>query len=683
MQNKTGIWLATAFTILILWSCKNKTRSEKNIEKPDVLVSNMDTTVSPGEDFFLYANGGWISRNPIPADQSSWGIGNLVIEENLKRLREIAEKAAGSQAAAGSAEQKIGDYWTMAMDSAKIETEGMKPIQPWLDKIHAIKDTRSLVSTVAELKKAGSSTLFSDFITQDDKNSEVMTYKLWQGGIGLPEREYYFKADSATTEIRKKYVEYIATILRMSGEHPDSAAMAANHILGLETRLAESSRKLADLRDPYRNYNKVAITDLGKSNSNIDWANFLAITGIRNIDSVIVGQPEFFTTLNQSLSLVPLSHWKSYVKFNLVTDFSAALPDTFGKTVFNFQKLLSGAKERKPRWKRAIQATENAMGEMMGQLYVKEFFNEQAKKRYEDLVEDIRLALKERIGRLSWMSDSTKQKAYVKLAAIKKKVGYPDKWKDFSSMKIGRESYLQNLVSANNWWHEYQVGKLGKPVDRDEWDMYPQTYNAYYNPSNNEIVLPAGIFTVPGYRDEELDDATVYGYAGASTIGHEIIHGFDDEGRQFDASGNLTNWWTAKDELEFNKRAEVMVRQFNEYEPLPGYHIDGKATLGENIADLGGILLGLEAYKKTEEYKSGKEIAGLTPLQRYFCGYALGWLGHIREEQLRSRLLTDVHSPAKYRVNGPFVDVDEFYTTFNVKQGDKMFRADSLRVRIW
>lgn len=323
------------------------------------------------------------------------------------------------------------------------------------------------------------------------------------------------------------------------------------------------------------------------------------------------------------------------------------------------------------------------MGEMLGQLYVKEFFNEKAKKRYEDMVEAVRAALKTRIGKLDWMSDSTKQKAYTKLAAIKKKVGYPDKWKDFSTMQIGKESYLQNLINANLWWHNYNINKLGKPVDRDEWDMYPQTYNAYYNPSNNEIVLPAGILTVPGYRDEELDDATVYGYAGASTIGHEITHGFDDEGRQFDAKGNLVSWWSANDEEMFNKKAAVMVKQFDEYEPLPGYNINGKATLGENIADLGGILLGLEAYKKTEEYKANKTVAGLTPLQRYFCGYALGWLGHTRDESLRNQLLTDVHSPAKYRVNGPFVDVDEFYTAFNIKPGDKMYRADSLRVRIW
>lgn len=668
--------------VLSTYSCKTKKNDAEN-KKGDVLAVNLDTTVKPGEDFFQYANGGWIKANPIPNEQASWGIGNLVYEENLKRLREISEKAAKEDAGKGSPEQKIGDFWTMAMDSAKIETDGLKPLQPWLDKVNGIADVKTLVTTVAELKKIGSSTLFSNFVTQDDKNSDVMTYKLWQGGLGLPEREYYFKTDSATVNIRGEYLKYMTWVLTMGGEDSATASAAAKNILSLETKMAQASRKLADLRDPYANYNKMAVADLGKMNANIDWANFLSLTGVKGIDSIIVGQPEFFKALDNVLKTVPLSDWKSYVKFNLISDFSGALPDKFGIAAFNFNKLFSGAKERRARWKRAIQSSENAMGEMLGQLYVKEFFNEKAKKRYEDMVEAIREALKDRIGRLTWMSDSTKQKAYAKLASIKKKVGYPDKWKDFGSMEIGRESYLQNIVSANLWWHTYNINKLGKPVDRDEWDMTPQTYNAYYNPSNNEIVLPAGIFTVPGYRDEELDDATVYGYAGASTIGHEITHGFDDEGRQFDAKGNLVSWWTTKDEEEFKKRADVMVKQFDEYEPLPGSHINGKATLGENIADLGGILLGIEAYKKTEEYKANKSIGGLTPMQRYFCGYALGWLGHTREESLRNQLVTDVHSPAKYRVNGPYVDVDEFYSAFNIQPGDKMYRADSLRVRIW
>ena len=631
----------------------------------------------------MYTNGGWIKNNPIPGNRGSWTIGHLVIEENQKRVRSIAEKAAGSNATAGTPEQKIGDFYSTAMDSAKIEQLALTPLQTYLQKIDAITDINSLVAVVAELKKIGSHTLFSDYVTQDDKNSDVMSYKLSQGGIGLPEREYYFKQDSATMSIRSAYVDCIAKILTLSGDDSIKAKKSAQDILSLETKLAKASRKIEDLRDPYKNYNKTAIADLPKMASNIDWTNYLQSSQVKSIDSVIVGQPEFFSSLNNLLKSTPIDVWKKQLKYNLIADFSNALPETYAVTVFNFTKQLSGAKERLPRWQRVIDNQENIMGEMLGQLYVKEYFNETAKKRYSDMVEAIREALRVRIGQLDWMTDSTKQKAYAKLSAMKKKVGYPDKWKDFSSMQIGKESYVQNLINANSWWHSYRVNKLGKPVDRDEWEMNPQEYNAYYNASNNEIVLPAGIFTVPGYRDEELDDATVYGYAGASTIGHEITHGFDDEGRQYDAQGNLKSWWTKKDEEEFNKRAQVMVKQFNEYEPLKGYHINGKATLGENIADLGGILLGIEAFKKTAQYKEDKKIGGLTPMQRYFMGYALGWMGHIRDEQLRNRLLSDVHSPAKYRVNGPMVDVDEFYTAFNIQPDAPMHRADSLRVRIW
>ncbi|MBK8520490.1 MAG: M13 family metallopeptidase [Ferruginibacter sp.] len=666
-------------TVAFIVSCNNKSAAPK----PDILAANIDSTMSPGEDFFQYANGGWIKRNPIPDDQSSWGIAYLVIEENQKRLREISEKAAAANAAKGTPDQKIGDFWSMAMDSAKIEANGLKPIQSLLDQVNAIKDVPGLLNTVAGLKKIGSNTLFGEGVWQDDKKSDEMAYSLWQGGLALPEREYYFKTDSTTVNIRNEYVKYIAKTLTMAGEDAAVAATAAQNILAMETRLAQASRKIEDLRDPYKNYNKMAIADLPKMAANIGWNDYLKNIGVKGVDSVIVGQPEFFKALNDLLVKIPISVWKQYVKFNLVSDMAGVLPDAYGREAFNFTKLLSGAKERKPRWKRAIEMEEDAMGEMLGQLYVKEFFNETAKKRYTVMVEDIRAALKDRIGKLPWMSDSTKQKAYAKLAAIKSKVGYPDKWKDFSAMDIGRESLAKNYMNSRLWWHNYRYNKLGKPVDRDEWSMSPQTYNAYYNPSNNEIVLPAGIFTVPGYRDEEMDDAIVYGNGGASTIGHEITHGFDDQGRQYDEKGNLKSWWTKTDEEEFNKRAEVMVNQFNEYEPIKGYRINGKATLGENIADLGGILLGIEAFKKTKQYKENKPISNLTPMQRYFMGYALGWLGHYREETQKNRLLTDVHSPGKYRVNGPFVDVDEFYTAFNIKPTDKMYRADSVRVKIW
>jgi putative endopeptidase len=668
-----------------LQSCKLNNNNSADSTKPpgDVLAINMDTTIKPTEDFFMYANGGWIKNNAIPAEQSSWGIGNLVIEENYKRLRDISEKATKDNAAKGSSGQKIGDFWATAMDSTKTEQVGLKPLQPWFDKINSITDVTSLINVSNELNNIGVDALFGDIVQQDDKNSDLMSYKLWQGGIGLPDREYYFKTDSSTVNIRDKYVKHIAKMLTLQGQDSAYATKAAKQIFVLETKLAKASRKIEDLRDPYANYHKMAIKDLNKISSIIDWKTSLLNRGVKNIDSVIVGQPEFFTALDEVLKTTSMDDWKNYLRFRTVRNFEEVLPESFGVEAFSFNKLLSGAKERKPRWKRVIQMEENEMGELLGQLYVKEFFNDIAKKRYSDLVEAIRDAYKNRIEKLTWMSDSTKQKALIKLAAIKKKVGFPDKWKDFSAMQIGTESYLQNVINANKWWHDFYLNKLGKPVNRDEWDMTPQTYNAYYNPSNNEIVLPAGIFTVPGYRDEDLDDATVYGYAGASTIGHEITHGFDDQGRLYDEKGNLKNWWTKNDSTEFAQRAQMIINQFNAYEPLPGSKINGKATQGENIADLGGILLGIDAFKKTDQYKKNEKIAGLTPMQRYFLGYALGWLGQIRDESLKNRLMTDVHSPAKYRVNGPFVDVDEFYTTFGIKQGDKMFVPDSVRVKIW
>lgn len=663
---------------LFLFSC-----TSESAQKPDVVAANVDTTVQPADDFFQFANGGWIKKNPIPGEQSSWGIGNLVIEENQKRLREICERAAADPKNDDPSLLKIGRFWASGMDSVSIEKNGLAPLQPLLNKIDSIQDVPSLLQVCAILKKNGSSTLFSDYVGQDAKNSDKMVYQLNQGGIGLPEREYYFKTDSSTTRIQTAYKQYIQNILTMSGMPATEASTSATAIYTMETELARSHRKLEDLRDPYKNYNKMTVQSLNALTPSIQWDAYLKTYGISNLDTVIVGQPEFYKALSQQLTKTPLTTWKNYLRFNLLSDMAGYLPDAYGRASFDFNKQFSGAKLRKPRWKRVIQAEENAMGELMGKYYVNTFFNEKAKARYTKMVADVKIALRNRIERLTWMSDSTKQKAYEKLNAMKSKVGYPDTWKDFSGMNISNTSYVINYMNSRQWWHNYELSKIGKPVNRDEWSMYPQTYNAYYNPSNNEIVLPAGIFTIPGYLDEEVDDAVVYGYGGASTIGHEITHGFDDEGRQFDAQGNLKSWWSASDEETFRKRADVMVRQFDAFEPIKGYHINGKATLGENIADLGGILLGYEAFTKTSQFKENKSIAGYTPAQRFFMGYALGWLGHIREEQLKNYLMTDVHSPAKYRVNGPFSSVDPFYQAFGVQSTNRLYLPDSLRVRIW
>lgn len=648
-----------------------------------MFAADIDTTVNPAEDFFMYANGKWIKNNPIPAEESSWGVGNLVDNENENRLRSISEETAKQGGVEGSASQKIGDFYSAAMDSATIEQQGTKYLQPLFDKINSITDIPSLINIVADLDNIGVGAMFGDYVTQDDKQSDVMSFRLDQGGLGLPERDYYFNTDTPTVNIRNAYIAHIANLFVFQGRDAAQATQAARDILTLETRLAKASRKLADLRDPYSNYNKTAISDLTKLCVSVNWINFLKNIGVANIDSVIVGQPEFFKALDVTLHATPINTWKDYLTYHLINSFSGALPEKYGIESFKFGQYFSGAKERKERWKRVIRSENGTMGELLGQLYVKKYFDSTAKSRYEKMAEEIRSAYRDRIEKLSWMSDSTKQKALIKLAAIKKKIGYPDKWKDFSAMKISKESYVQNLINAGVWRHNYEVNKLGKPVDREEWGMFPQTYNAYYNPSNNEIVFPAAAFIVPGYADKDLDDATMYGYVGASYIGHEITHGFDDQGRLYDAKGNLQNWWTPKDSAEFAKRAALIIKQFDSYEPLPGVHINGKATQGENIADLGGIEIGIDAFKKSDAYKENKIIGGLTPMQRFFMGYALSWLYEIRPESLKTRLMTDVHSPAKYRVNGPFSDVDEFYRTFNVKPGDKMYRVDSLRVRIW
>jgi putative endopeptidase len=667
--------------ILFLTACTST--GKKETTKPDVLVANLDTTVKPSDDFFDYAEGGWIKANPIPGDQTSWGIGQLVQEELYKRLRTINEEAVKKNAKTGI-DQKIGDFWFSGMDTVSIEKQGLEPLREELNKINAVQTPKDVMTQTAHMHVYGVNVFYGEGPSQDEKQSDVMAYHMSQGGLGLPNRDYYFNTDERTTKIRNEYPKYITRVFILMGVDSTQAAAKAAAVVAVETKLASASRKLEDLRDPYKNYNKMAIPNLKSLTPGIEWPTYFDIMGVKHVDSVIIGQPEFYKQLDKVVSTENIQTLKDYMSFHLVQGFGSYLSKPFVDANFDFySKTIRGAQQQRPRWKRVLDSEEGAMGEALGQLFAKEYFNEKAKKRYEEMVENVRSAYADRIKKLDWMTDSTKQKALHKLSAITKKVGYPNKWKDFSSLKIDRNSYALNMMRAHEWWNNYEMNKLGKPVDREEWDMTPQTYNAYYNPSNNEIVLPAGIFTVPGYRDEELDDAMVYGYAAASTIGHEITHGFDDEGRQFDEKGNLHNWWTKTDEEQFKKRAEVLVQQFNKFNPVDTLHVNGKASLGENLADLGGVLLGIDAFKKTDAYKKNEKIAGFTPLQRFFLGYALGWMYAERKEHLASQLLTDVHAPAKYRVNGPFPNVAEFYEAFNVKPGDKMYLPDSARVRLW
>jgi len=663
-------------------ACNTANNQSAEQSKDDVLAAHVDSTVNPGDDFFTFSNGKWIKNNPIPSDETSWGIANLVNDELYTRKLTINENAA--KKGGTGIESMIGNFWMSGMDTNAINQAGVTPLKAELEAIQAVQTTEQLIKQAASMHSYGVNVFYSEGVGQDEMNSEVMAYYLMQGGLGMPNRDYYFNTDTRTTTVRNAYPKYIAKVFELMGNDTATAQAKAKAILGFETKLAAASRKLQDLRDPYKNYNKMSLGNMVKDYPNSQWDVALKTIGVKHIDSVIVGQPEFLKALNGLVKTEPIQTLKDYMSFHLVKDYSQYLSNDFVAANFDFYaRTINGAKEMRPRWKRVLDAEEAALGEAVGQLFVKEYFSEKAKKRYEDMVENVRNAYKARIEKLDWMTDSTKQKAITKLMKITKKVGYPDKWKDFSAMKIEKGSYAQNKLNANKWWVAYDLQKLGKPVDRTEWGMTPQTYNAYYSPSNNEIVLPAGMLTVPGYRDEELDDALVYGYVAASTIGHEITHGFDDQGRQYDENGNLKNWWTSKDEAEFNKRAAVLVHQFNQFMPIDTQHINGSATLGENLADLGGILIGLDAFKQTTAYKKNEKIAGYDALQRFFLGYSLGWLYEMRDEQLASRLLTDVHSPAKYRVNGPFPNVPEFYEAFAVKPGHKMYLADSLRVKLW
>ncbi len=608
----------------------------------------------------------------------------------------------------GSDEQKIGDFYNSAMDSVKLEKDGISPLLPYLKRVDAVTNLNQLWLLSAEYQTLGISSFFNFGISQDEKNSDKMAIQLYQGGLGMPNRDYYLKNDAKSKSIQLSYTNYLRYLDLISvsdsdkndvrliesapyrlknGIHGADSLTYLNDtkaVYDFEFNLAKKSRALEDLRDPIANYHNMSLEGLKKLSPHLDWVNYFKICGIKNADSVIVGQPEFFIAMDRALDSLPLITLKHYLKMQVIGNYSSVLSKNLFDAQFDFYgKVLRGLKEPKPRWKRALDQEESAMGMLLGRLFIHSYFSEQTKLRYVTMVNNVLKAFEGRINGLTWMSPQTKALAIVKLHSVTKKVGYPDKWKDFTNLTITKGNYLKNVMSANKWAFDDNISKFGKPVDRSEWGMTPQTYNAYYNPSNNEIVLPVAQFLVPGIKDEDLDDAVVYGYSAASTIGHEITHGFDDEGRQFDEKGNLKEWWSKEDASKFTQRAQKMIDQFNAIKVLDSLHINGKACLGENIADLGGILIGLDAFKQTAEYKSGQKVNGLSPLQRFFLGYSLGWLGSQRDESLSMQILTDVHAPAKYRVNGPMQNVPEFYTAFGIKPGDPMYREEKDRVKIW
>lgn len=681
-KNKYSIIYLSAIAAISLTAYQTK----KQVGKPnDPIYKNLDTTVNPGADFFSYANGGWIKSNPIPPAYSSWGIGNEVQEEIRDRLKKINEDAINANAPKGSTTQKIGDFYYSGLDTTGIEKAGITPLQQQLDLIDQAKDAQDILNAAAILTTTGTRNFLGARVEQDDKNSSKMIVQMGQTGLGLPNRDYYFRTDARTTRIRTEYSDkYLPAMLKLSGWDEQKSIAGAKSTYTIEKFLADSSRKLEDLRDPYANYHKMTIPALNLLTPGINWDGLFKTLQYKTVDSVIVGQPEYYRAVAKALTKFTTDDWKAYLRLKLLTSYAPYLNSAFVDENFSFAgKLLRGQKEQLPRWKRVLDVENSIMGELLGQLFVKQYFSERSKERYVSEVEAIRQAYREHIQKLDWMSAETKQKALEKLNAIHPKVGYPDQWKDFSTLVITRGSFAGNVMQARHWAYLVNVNKLGKPVNKQEWNMTPQTYNANYSPSNNEITLPAAQLLIPGIKDEDVDDAMAYGYVAASVIGHEITHGFDDEGRQYDAKGNLKTWWTPGDSVKFTQRAQVLVDQFNNAKVLDSLHVNGKATLGENIADLGGIVLGVDAFKKTKQYIEGKTINGFTPMQRFFLGYALSWLSHEREEVLASQILTDVHAPAFLRVNIPFSDVPEFYEAFHIKKGDKMWVDPDKRVKIW
>ncbi len=680
-MKKIIFYLASFLIIVLAISCNN---SDK-MQGPDPLASHIDSTVKPGNDFFLFANGKWFKQHPIPASEQSNGLWQMIQDTINDQVLTICKSSAAlKDASKGSDKQKIGDYYYAGMDSISLNKKGIEDLKPQLARIDEIRDLEGLSKVAAEFRAVTGSAFFGFYVGQDDRISSKNAARFYQGGLSLYDRSYYFDTDKRAIMIREKFEEHMANMFKIMGYDDAKAKKAAENSMKLEMAIAKSSRKSEDTRDPLKNYTKLTFGQLKTTAPNFDWTIFTQTIGLKTLDSVIVGQPEFLTAFNSYLKSFPLDDWKNYLKFHLMSNLSPYLDDKTYQESFNFySKILGGVQEPKPRWKRVVEQTDGSLGELIGQVYVKEYLPKGTKEKLLEIGNSIKEVYAERIKALDWMSPVTKEKALVKLNGIAMKVGYPDKWKDMSSLEINRASYLKNVISASQWQFNFMISKYGKPVDRAEWGMYPQTYNAYYNPSNNEICVPGCNILVPGFEHVLADDAILYSVIGGSTFGHEITHGFDDQGSKYDKEGNLNNWWTSSDSVKFYAKTKLIVEQFNNYMPVDSLHIKGEMTQGENIADLAGISMGFEAFRKTSQFKKNEIIAGMKPDQRFFLGYALAWMINSRPEAIANQVKSNEHSPAKFRVIGPLSDMPEFYTAFGVKEGDAMWRPENLRVKIW
>ncbi|MDT7541550.1 MAG: putative endopeptidase [Acidobacteriota bacterium] len=645
--------------------------------------ANLDRSANACTDFNAFANGGWMANNPVPPAYARWGKFEIVAERNQDVLHEILENAAkNTRAKPGSLEQKLGDYYSSCMDEAKLETEGVKPIEPELQRINAITDLAGLEAQIARLHNYGLRGVFGFGAAQDFKNSTQVIAQASQGGLGMPDRDYYTKDDDKSKTIREAYVKHVAKMLELAGDGAGKSADEAKTIFDLEKKLADVSKTRVERRDPAANYHKMTVAELNEITPHFDWAQYLSRRNIANAKFINVGQPDFFKAIDKMLTSVPLEDWKTYLRWHVINASASLLSSAFVQEDFDFNgRTLSGTKELLPRWKRCTQGTDNVLGEALGQLYVQKTFTPEAKAHAQTMVKNLIDALREDLQTLSWMSPTTRARATAKLDAYMRKIGYPDKWRNYEALNVSRGAYAENARRGSEFELRRNLGKIGQPVDRAEWGMSPPTVNAYYNPSLNEIVFPAGILQPPFY-DPLADDAVNYGGIGAA-IGHEMTHGFDDQGARFDAEGNLVDWWSPEDFKSFKAKTDCVVNQFSSYEAEPGLHLKGELVVGESVADLGGLTVAYRAFKKATEGKPQKLIDGFTPDQRFFLGWAQVWAANIRPEEARRRVVTDPHPLSRFRVNGPLSNMAEFATAYSCKAGDLMVRPPDKRCQIW
>jgi putative endopeptidase len=645
--------------------------------------ANMDLTVKPGDNFYEYASGTWIKNNPVPAKETRWGSFNELRDFNINAVKSIVEDAAADQSApAGSVKKRVGDFYAAAMDTATSEKLGYTPIKADLARISKIKDLQGVIDEAISMRTSGiGSPMFSFGVAQDRKNVTKYVVSLGQGGTTLPDRDYYLKDDARSVKIRQAYTTYLTTLFTLTGSSAAEAEQKAKTVMAIEKSLAEAQMPRVEMRDPYKTYNKFTVADFSATTPNLKWNAILPKLMVTGQDTVLVSQPKFFVALDGMLKNVSVADWKTYLQWSVLKGSAGSLSSPFVKASFAFNQAQTGQKVETPRWQRMSSLTDGAIGELLGQLYVAKYFKPEAKARMTELIKNLRTAFEIRIKGLEWMSDATKEKALAKLHAFVPKIGYPEKWKNYDGLTIGRTTYFQNLRNTGVWGYKEMVSQLGKPVDRTRFGMTPPTVNAYYSATMNEIVFPAGILQFPFFAPD-ADDAVNYGGIGA-VIGHEMSHGFDDSGSQYDKDGNLRNWWTAEDRKNFEAKTKALGEQFDAYTVLDTVHVIGKLTMGENIGDLGGLNAAYTAFKLTKQGQSNEKIDGFTPDQRFFLSWAQVWRGNILPESAAQLIKTDPHSPGEFRTIGAPVNMDAWYKAFDVQPGDKLYKKPEDRIRMW